>query len=209
MSETINIPDDVDPNSFRQAIESIILEARERSREDRLSADVLTSDVALVKWLKQNDIRDMVVRASLYPSITYGQELSRKWGNDLRRPVVMKGARSTLIINHSNSGSPNGWCRSVFDRWLKMKKVTAFGYQEYHDQVDGFLRRCRQKHRVTHHFKSEWPGDLHNPVAMVAGKFVFLSNHQRTYIAGLNALRNKSAELECKIAALDRVAGRG
>jgi hypothetical protein len=203
VTETIEIPEDVNPAWLRKEVKRLIDDARLDHARGGLLQRVLVSDCALAQWIERDGVYRMVVRARCYGSVDIDQEFigrgyaDANWYGDRRRPVVMKGSQRRLIAKHSRGSGhcANGWCEEVFARWLRMRKITAITQEEYQRQTGSFLNLCRIKHYLTYHFREDWRG---NDMALIAGKWAYLDDSQRAYCRKLDTIMQKAAEIEVK-----------
>lgn len=68
------------------------------------------------------------VRASTYASVTYQQDIWRRdFGDDPRRPVVMKGA---IELRKQRYARKSAWAEIIADRYLKIIRFCCFRREE-------------------------------------------------------------------------------
>lgn len=194
---------------------SLQTEIDERARVFR----ALEDDDALGDWLGETGFGGAVVRAKSYghECLPLFQEFwefrEQHQSGDLRRPVIMKGARSTLIKVYSRTygnNCANGWCERIVERYLQMKKYTCFDGMTHYKNMKKVKRHLVLKGRyyLTHHFELplERPIDWDTGCAFINGKILFgLTTQQRWYLEKLHKIRERALEADTRIAALKEI----
>lgn len=138
-----NILDDYE-KSLQEKTRADVIDARLKQKAE----NILTSDAALQECKVQGDLRILdeapLVRAYTYKEIEKyqevgnmicGQNFSKFWHNDSRRPVLMRGSLFVLAfknrVYNSYSNWTVGYARKVVFRYLKFIKYSETDRERY------------------------------------------------------------------------------
>lgn len=131
---------------------------------------ILDSDSAMREWASGFKHGSLMVRASTYS----GREIHRSqevgsWvsaydtpayqnGNsirqDMRRPVVIAGARRVMVARHSYTEPhiANGYCVEVAKRFMRRSRYTCSDKSKHRDNMDQLATALRRRHHCSYVF---------------------------------------------------------
>ena len=111
-------------------------------------------------WVDENIVEEFkhtVVPANYYKHVRYGREFfhgSDEEHKDPYRPVVMQGAKASLVARHALSKATdcaNGYCREVIRRWVSRTKFTCTDSFKCWKIIDGLLDHVAEGLYTTRH----------------------------------------------------------
>jgi len=139
----------------------------EYKRKQRWDAELellLESDIALNDWLRRRNFGDPLpaVRASVYGNrCDYIQDKwSQYFGDDPRRPVIMRGATELMVARYARSTSrhcANGFVGEVIQRWFRRRRFTCFDHGSFAKEEKRIWQWIRRRNfRVSYHLRLEY-----------------------------------------------------
>ena len=151
-----NLDEDAETIARKAAI-AALKEREWRLKERDEIALVLESDVAMAVWARQMSESQCppFVRAGVYNDRIDSRREFRifreYYGDDPRRPVVMRGAKYFLIERYGKNGYP----AHVVERYLRIIKYTCFDDAKHDDMKQRIKAWAAKRHEISYHFQQE------------------------------------------------------
>lgn len=204
------------PSHMRGAVRSFLREAEKKRREKIKIAALLDhgSDEQILRFFSRG--HDPLGLACWYPKcsglIKIYMPLSIFYDHP-RCPVLMRGSVSAMVQKHAAgilcgyNTSPNGLCREIIIRYLKLIKHTCFDPRENYDFVHGLINKISRRHRTSYHLTSmlsfemklRGPADGDHRLIWFKGKQIWVTDHQHDYLQKLHTIVKKTDVLQERI----------
>jgi hypothetical protein len=191
----LQLPTGMTAEQAQQILASAAQHMQLKKSQDDERQNILECDGAFNKFCWINAHEGPIVRAFTYDKTERWQEFSSfLMSGDCRRPVVMKGARSSVIARYSLSSphARNGYCNELFFRVVRKQRASFFTEREVSDYFHSIYIAILHKHGPRQ-YKQIYCLPNH---CLVKGKLVQLSDTQKSYINGLIKIAEKSRKLD-------------
>lgn len=209
---SVDVPDEVNPDYIIQEgkrglsllVEQTIVEVRRESERNA----VLSSDEEFAKFVSRHAGMALppIVRASTYQTVWQSQELRAGFDfNDARRPVIMRGAKKFLQGKYDRRSA---YGHKVFERFMRRVRFTCFD----REQAGEFIKGVCGSISYEMHTYPEWAYEvgrvrgMDTLAAWVAGRHLWLTPHQFSYLKHIQSLVGKTEKLEQQISKLGMAA---
>lgn len=146
-----------------------------------------------------------IVMARVYGGggrIHWGREINGTGHHD-RRPVIMRGAKDSVINRYalSSSGNPAGYCEALFWRFARLKRLNILSQDDWHEIGQPILAHIFEKYprasRSTARLGSlDFVTAFDRNLRVLKGKRIWIRNEAKQNFDALARIVSKFSKLE-------------